>query len=166
MSPTHVILATMETLLLQTKLHIPPTRARLVSRAHLITQLNEGLDRKLTLISAPAGFGKTTLLSAWAIEAKRPVTWLGLDEADNDTTRFFAYLIATLQSIDDRIGRAVDALLQAPHIPAAKSLMTTLVNDIAAIAPPFALVLDDFHFLVSNSRYGIEFQKIELVKER
>jgi LuxR family maltose regulon positive regulatory protein len=89
----------MTTPLLQTKLYIPPVRPELVSRPRLIEQLNAGLHRKLTLLSSPAGFGKTTLLSEWVGSCGRPVAWLSLDEGDNDPTRFWAYFIAALQTV-------------------------------------------------------------------
>ena len=85
--------------ILATKLYIPPPRPKVVLRPRLIERLNEGLHRKLTLISAPAGFGKTTLVSAWVAGCDRPVAWLSLDEGDNDPTRFLTYLVAALQTI-------------------------------------------------------------------
>ena len=85
--------------LLLTKLYIPPPRPDLVSRPRLIERLNEGLHHKLTLISAPAGFGKTTLVSEWIAGCDRPVAWLSLDEGDNDPARFLTYFIAALQTL-------------------------------------------------------------------
>src|SRR5512140_2374181 len=92
--------------ILVTKLYIPPTRTGVVPRAHLIERLNEGLvkGRKLTLISAPAGFGKTTLVSEWVADCGRPVAWLSLDEEDNDPTRFLIYLIAALRTLTPETG--------------------------------------------------------------
>jgi LuxR family maltose regulon positive regulatory protein len=109
----------MSTLILATKLYIPPTRPELVPRPRLIERLNEilgqkqGFDRKLTLISAPAGFGKTTLVSDWFHQSKVPVAWLSLDESDNDLTRFLTYFVAALQTIESagNIGKgALNAL--------------------------------------------------------
>ena len=97
----------MATSILVTKLFIPPPRAELVPRAGLIERLNHGLDRKLTLISAPAGFGKTTLVSEWVAGCNRPVAWLSLDEGDNDPARFLTYLVAALQTISKDIGTGV-----------------------------------------------------------
>ena len=138
-------------MLLTTKLYLPPTRPELVSRPQLVKRINTGLHKNLTFISAPAGFGKTTLLSEWAIESPRPVTWLTLDESDNDVNRFFSYLVSALKSIDERIGRTIHPLLHAPQIPPAKSLVTILINNISPIDTPFTLVLDDFHTLVEIS---------------
>ena len=90
--------------LLLTKLYIPPPRPKIVLRPRLIERLNEGFcTRKLTLISAPAGFGKTTLVSEWVAGCGRPVAWLSLDEGDNDPTRFLTYLVAALQTIAPKI---------------------------------------------------------------
>ena len=89
----------MPTPILATKLYIPPPRPKVVLRPRLIEWLNEGLHRKLTLISAPAGFGKTTLVSEWVAGCERPAAWLSLDEGDNDPTRFLTYLVAALQRV-------------------------------------------------------------------
>src|SRR5450756_2249014 len=99
----------MATPVLATKLHMPPPRNRIVLRPRLIVRLNEGLSasRKLTLISTPAGFGKTTLVSEWAAACERPVAWLSLDEGDADPIRFLTYLIAALQTIMENIGEGV-----------------------------------------------------------
>jgi LuxR family maltose regulon positive regulatory protein len=144
----------MTTPLLTTKLHIPSTPPKLVERPRLIERLNEGLygrggrfARELTLVSAPAGSGKTTLVTAWLSGSDRPATWLSLDESDNDPARFFAYLVAALQRVEAGIGQAAQAMLQAPQPPLPQSLLTTLINDIAATPHPFVLVLDDYHLI-------------------
>src|SRR5438876_5322444 len=107
----------MSTPLLATKLYIPPPRPNVVLRPRLIARLNEGLHRKLTLIAAPAGFGKTTLLSEWVAICQRPVAWLSLDEGENDPTRFLVYLVAALQTIAANIGSGVLGMLQSPQPP-------------------------------------------------
>lgn len=144
----------MSALLLQTKLHIPQPRPDLVSRHHLTERLNQGLvgkedrfARRLTLLSAPAGFGKTTLAAEWLDGLERPFGWLCLDEGDSDPARFFTYLVAALQTIDPGIGRAVQAMLRAPQSPPQQALLTSLVNDISTTPTPFALVLDDYHLI-------------------
>ena len=101
--------------LLQTKLYIPPTRAEIVARPRLIERLNEGLHQKLTLLCAPAGFGKTTLVSDWLQQLNIPTTWLSLDESDNDPVRFLAYFIAALQKIEANIGKGALSALQSPQ---------------------------------------------------
>jgi LuxR family maltose regulon positive regulatory protein len=133
--------------LLQTKLYIPPTRPELVPRPRLTERLNAGLHRKLTLISAPAGFGKTTLLSEWVAGCGRPVAWVSLDKDDNDPTRFWAYCIAALQTVRADIGEAALAVLHSPRPPSIDATLTTLINEIAAIPDGFALVLDDYHVI-------------------
>ena len=105
--------------ILATKLYIPSPRAKVVIRPRLIERLNEGLlsDRKLTIISAPAGFGKTTLVSEWINGCGRQVAWLSLDEGDSDPIRFLTYLVAALQTIAPSIGAEVLCALQSPHLP-------------------------------------------------
>jgi LuxR family maltose regulon positive regulatory protein len=161
----------MATPLLTTKLYVPRARPELVSRPRLTEQLNEGLTRKLTLVSAPAGFGKTTLLSEWLSDwrlpiadsrlgtdsdsiANRkskienpPVAWLSLDEGDNDPARFWAYLIAALQTVQADIGKAALAMLQSPQPLPVEAVLTALINEIAVVPHPFVLVLDDYHLI-------------------
>jgi LuxR family maltose regulon positive regulatory protein len=131
--------------LLKTKLYIPPVRPELVPRPSLIQRLNAGLHRKLTLVSAPAGSGKTTLVSTWLHSGDRPSTWLSLDAGDNDPIRFFTYLIAALQKRDGDIGQSVQHLLEASQSPRPESLIMALINDIVATPESFVLVLDDYH---------------------
>jgi LuxR family maltose regulon positive regulatory protein len=147
--------------LLATKLYIPPVRPELVSRPRLIERLNAGLNRKLTLISAPAGFGKTTLVSEWVQEvgtqhAVPPqAAWLSLDEGDNDLVRFLAYLITALRTlvlsgvegIEVDTGKGALSALQSPQPPPAEAVLTSLINDAVAIPDPIVLVLDDYHLI-------------------
>src|ERR1700694_3173152 len=121
----------MSTPILATKLYIPPLRPNAVSRFRLIERLNEGLhlNRKLTLIAAPAGFGKTTLLSVWIASFDRKVAWLSLDEADSDATRFLTCLVAALQKkIARNIGEEILNLLQSSQPPPATTLLPALLN--------------------------------------
>ncbi|MEZ4659194.1 MAG: LuxR C-terminal-related transcriptional regulator [Caldilineaceae bacterium] len=133
--------------ILQTKLYLPPPRPQLIARAHLIERLNAGLDRKLTLVAAQAGAGKTTLVSAWLAHLDRPAAWLALDEADSEPGRFGLYVIAALQTIDRALGRAAQSVLEASGAPAVDVLLTSLINDIATLTMPIILVLDDYHFI-------------------
>jgi LuxR family maltose regulon positive regulatory protein len=130
-----------------TKLYLPPLRPNVVSRPRLIERLNEGLHRKLTLISAPAGFGKTTLISAWVKGINQPTAWLSLDEGENDPTRFLTYLVAALQTIATTLGEGVLRMLQSPQPPPLEAILTALLNDLTTIKDPFVLVLDDYHVI-------------------
>jgi LuxR family maltose regulon positive regulatory protein len=133
--------------LLSTKLYAPRTGTNLVSRPRLHSYLDEGLTRKLTLVSAPAGFGKSTLVADWIATLDRPAVWISLDAGDNDPARFLAYLIAALQQIEAAIGQATQSLLRAPERPDIEALLTLLVNDIATVPGAFVLVLDDCHLI-------------------
>jgi ATP/maltotriose-dependent transcriptional regulator MalT len=137
----------MSTPILATKLYIPPPRPKVVLRPRLIERLNESLRSKLTLISAPAGFGKTTLVSEWVAGCERPSAWLSLDEGDNDPARFLAYLVAALQTIAANIGKGVLGMLQSPQPPPTESILTVLLNEITAISDNFVLILDDCHVI-------------------
>jgi len=136
--------------LLATKLFIPPPRTSIVSRPRLIERINEGMQGKLTLISAPAGFGKTALVSEWITSCGQPVAWLSLDEGDNDLKRFLAYLIAALRTIMQNIGEGALSLLDAAPLPEIEPILTSLLNEIALIPDHFILVLDDYHLLESK----------------
>ncbi len=136
--------------ILFTKLYIPPTRPRIVLRSRLIERLNECLHCKLTLVSAPAGSGKSTLVGQWAASCGRPVAWLSLDEGDSDPTRFLTYFVAALQTITKDMGKGVLEVLQAPQPPSIESILTTLLNEIAFIPDHFILVLDDYHEIDSK----------------
>ena len=160
--------------ILATKLFIPPPRPGVVLRQRLIERLNEGLakGRKLTLISAPAGFGKTTLISEWIADCGRQrepavhepsvreplvrAAWLSLDEGDNDPIRFLAYLIAALQTLSSKTGGAnigvgALAMVQSPQPPPIETILIALVNEIVSIQDEFVLVLDDYHMIDAKS---------------
>lgn len=136
--------------ILATKLYIPPHRPKVVLRPRLIERLNEGMHRKLTLISAPAGFGKTTLVSEWITGCEYPVSWLSLDEGDNDPTRFLVCLIAALQTIEPDISTGLLKALQSTQSPPIESILITLINDITNSLSDFILVLDDYHVINSK----------------
>lgn len=135
-------------LLLQTKLAAPVIRDRLVARARLFQRLEEGLlqeaafQRRLTLVAAPAGYGKTTLVAGWLRQAGRPFAWLSLDETDNDPSRFLAYLLAALRPLG--VGGAAGQALQSPQPPPVEAVLSILLNEISQ-GRPFTLVLDDYH---------------------
>src|SRR5438132_4156479 len=134
--------------LLETKLYIPSRRRSVVARARLIERLNRGAESKLTLVSAPAGFGKTTLLAEWLAAAPadgRSSAWLSLDESDNDPASFWTYLIVALQTVAPEVGADALALLQAPRPPPIETILATVLNELSAISRDVVLVLDDFH---------------------
>lgn len=131
--------------ILATKLYIPQPRTKVVRRPRLTDRLNEGLDRKLTLISVSAGFGKTTLVSEWVSGCDRPVAWLSLDEGDRDSTRFFNHLVAALQTITVNFGEGVLSALHSQPSPPNESILTLLLNEISALPNKFVLILDDYH---------------------
>ncbi|MCC6189152.1 MAG: AAA family ATPase [Anaerolineales bacterium] len=184
----------MATPILATKLYIPPPRPQVVARPRLLECLNEGLrsGHKLTLVSAPAGSGKTTLISAWVYQKDAPpetplrnagqargaggellrgdldesgatlqpssfslhpsrVAWLSLDEGDSDPTRFLTYLVAALQTVAAGIGESSLATLQAPQPPSTETILTALLNEIAALPEPLVLVLDDYHVIEAQA---------------
>ena len=138
--------------ILATKLYIPPPRAKNILRPRLIERLNEGLYSgcKLTLISAAAGFGKTTLASEWLAGSQRPVAWLSLDEGDNDPPHFLTYIIAALQTITANFGAGILNVLQSPQPPSTESILTALLNEITTIPDHFIFVLDDYHVIDSK----------------
>jgi LuxR family maltose regulon positive regulatory protein len=135
----------MPTPILTTKLYIPPPRPNAVVRPRLIERLRAGLHGKLSLIAAPAGFGKTTLVSTWLAACGRQVAWVSLDEGDSDPTRFLTYVVAALRTIVPTIGEELFAVLLSPQPPPIDSLLPTLLNEIAALPQPMLLVLDDYH---------------------
>ena len=146
-SPGHTIAASP---LLETKLYVPRWRTGLVPRARLIERLDRGTERKLTLVSAPAGFGKTTLLAEWLAAipaAERPAAWVSLDQSDNDPALFWAYFITALQKVQSEVGESALSLLHSPQPPPIESVLTTLINEINAIEDDFALILDDYHVI-------------------
>ena len=135
--------------ILATKLYIPPSRRSVVLRPRLVERLDEGLSagHRLTLVSAPAGFGKTTLVGEWVAGCGRPVAWLSLDEGDSDPSRFLTYLIAALQTVAPGIGEGVLTVLQSPQPPPLEATLTALLNDVTTIPNPVVLILDDYHIL-------------------
>lgn len=147
----------MSTPILTTKLYLPPPRPDHVPRPRLLEQLNSGLHRKLALISAPAGFGKSTLVSAWLANLRpgadaptqqehRPA-WLALDESDSTPGQFLSYFIAAIQTVVPEMGSAALAMVQSPQPPPIDAILTTLLNELATITEPLVLVLDDYHLV-------------------
>ena len=136
--------------LLTTKLYVPQAHPNLVPRVRLSEKLEEGMGRKLTLISAPADFGKTAFSSEWRMMHsgdQYPVSWISLDEDYNDPARFLSYFVAALQTIKSDIGEPALVSLRSPQPPPVESVLTALINKVAAVPNEFALVLDDCHVI-------------------
>ncbi|RPI28846.1 MAG: hypothetical protein EHM70_16310 [Chloroflexota bacterium] len=140
----------MTTDLLASKLYFPPHRPNLVQRPHILESLDAGLSGKLTLVSAPTGFGKTTLVSEWIRDCGHPAAWLSLDKNDNDPSRFLIYLIAALQRIDSEIGVDVRAALQESLSPPYEILLTRLISEMERLPEKSIIVLDDYHLIDSK----------------
>jgi LuxR family maltose regulon positive regulatory protein len=143
----------MNEILLQTKLGIPSMRSTAITRSRLLEKVNTGLVdgseflRKLTLVSAPAGYGKTTLITEWLHGLGLPVAWLSLDAPDNDPNLFMAYLLAALQSIQPGFGISIQAMIQTPQPPASEVLLTIMLNELESLPALTVLVLDDYHVI-------------------
>ncbi len=145
----------MQTSLLQTKLHIPRSRSNIVARPQLVQKLDTNRKRKLSLISAPAGFGKTTLLSEWINGSKQPVAWLSLDKGEDDPVRLLTYLTAALGTIEADLGAGTLGLLDSPQHPPLEALVAALINDIDGRAESFILILDDCHLVEAQGAYDL-----------
>ena len=132
---------------LKTKLCVPPLRPGWILRPRLDKRMDEGFERKLTLVSAPAGFGKTTLLVDWIRRHNVPAAWFSADISDNEPPHFLTYIILGLQSLEAAIGKAALTMLQSPQPPPIEPILINLLNDISHIPTDFALVLDDYHLI-------------------
>ncbi|NQT74708.1 MAG: hypothetical protein HQ553_18375 [Chloroflexi bacterium] len=143
--------------LLQTKLFAPLVPPELVSRPRLIERFEAGLHRKLTLVSAPAGFGKTTLLTEWVhqhredSQVQMPVGWISLDKDDNDPSRYWTYYVEALQMIHPDMGRSVIDMIQSPQPQPVESFLTSLINELNIRTEPFVLILDDYHMIENET---------------
>lgn len=133
--------------LLATKTYIPPSRENYIPRLRLIERLNTGLSCKLTLVSAPPGFGKTALVSQWGRQTGQPMAWLSLAEGDNEPLRFWRYVVAALQTIDAGIGRGLEAGLASGQLCSLDTVVEVLIGDLVACASSPVLVLDDYHLI-------------------
>ena len=146
--PLSSIIISVINTLLQTKLYLPPTRTTIVPRSRLIEQLTKGLNGKLTLLSAPAGFGKTTLITDWLSQLEHSIAWVSLDEEDSDTQQFFRYVATATRPFPSN-PQTLATLLQAPQPQPAKALAAALINDCTTLSTPCLLVLDDYHAVES-----------------
>jgi LuxR family maltose regulon positive regulatory protein len=141
----------MTEILLHTKLSVPPLRNILVSRSRLVDLANNNLllgdefQRKLTLVSAPAGYGKTTLVVEWIQRLGMPLGWLSLDESDNDPAKFMAYFIEAIHGVQPEFGASLKRIIQSPQPPPQEVILTIIINELTALVSPFILALDDYH---------------------
>ncbi len=140
-----------ESHLLVTKFTLPPARTHLLPRAPLIERLNQSSALPLVLLSAGAGYGKTTLLASWASQSSRPVVWLSLDHLDNDPLRFWQAVLVALRTHFSALGEAALAQMQAPQPPQMIPLLTTLINDLATAGEEVILILDDYQVIEESS---------------
>ena len=145
----------MKTDLLASKFYFPPHRPDFVQRPRLLECLDTGLGGKLTLVSAPPGFGKTTLVSEWIRDSGRPAAWLSLDKNDNDPARFLIYLIAALQHIDPEIGVDVQAVLEESPSPPYEILLTSLIREMERLPDKSIIALDDYHLIDSKQVHEV-----------
>jgi LuxR family maltose regulon positive regulatory protein len=136
---------------LATKLYLPRVRPDLVARLRLHERLDAGLRRALTLVCAPAGFGKSTLIAEWLHQTGRRTSWLALDAGDSDPAVFLRYLVAALQRLASGVGATMLTLLQLSPLPPPETLLTALLNDLATLSEDGILVLDDYHVLEGSS---------------
>jgi LuxR family transcriptional regulator, maltose regulon positive regulatory protein len=147
--------------LLATKLHVPRPRPGFLVRPRLLQRLTEGTAGALTLVCAPAGFGKTSLLGDWARRSRQPVAWLSLDGGDSDPTRFWRYVAAALDQLRPGVGQRVEALFQGGQ-PPLEAVLTVLVNELVQGSEAVVLVLDDYHLIEGPAVH----QSLELLLER
>jgi LuxR family maltose regulon positive regulatory protein len=149
--------------LLTTKLYVPPVPSRWVSRPQLVERLTDGLrsGHKLILVSAPAGFGKTTLVSDWVRQQELSTAWLSLDRGDDDPARFWTYLIAALQSQRPGVGQKALSALESPQPPPLETVLVTLLNELTELAGTMVLVLDDLHTIAAQAVHDTLFFLIE-----
>jgi LuxR family maltose regulon positive regulatory protein len=136
--------------LLKTKLYIPTPPARRVKRLRLLDLMDRSQEKALTLISAPAGFGKTTLLAGWIAQTDLQVAWLSLDKGDNDPYRFLSYFIAALESIQEGIGNEAHQIMQSLQLAPPHIILASLINNLGKLAEPYVLVMDDYQFITEH----------------
>lgn len=151
----------MSTPFLSTKFFIPQPRKTFLLREHLFDMLNEGIQCKLVLVSAPAGYGKTTLITSWLNDQELPVTWVSLDSGDNDHYRFFGYFLEALRKIDSRVGETLLLMLQSSMPPSQDNFAELVLNEISCLSHDCILVMDDYHLINNPAIHTALFQIIE-----
>jgi LuxR family maltose regulon positive regulatory protein len=146
--------------ILETKLNPPALSRNHISRFHLIENLNNRENRKLTIVSAPAGFGKTTLLAEWAAENLGQVAWLSLDKEDNDPTRFWSYVVAALQKTHNSLGSGLTPIIRTPQHFSVDVFLAGLIDQVSRVLAPITIILDDYHLIESKSIHETLFKLI------
>jgi len=142
-------------ILISTKINRPAVDQKWVKRPRLMSRLNEGRKRRVTLISAPAGYGKTTLVVQWLEQVTGHAAWLSLEKSDSDPDRFLKYVIASIRTVFPKFGLKIESLISSPTLPPPDYLADTLIADLAALNKPLVIVLDDFHTIVSEAAHMI-----------
>jgi len=152
--------------IIRTKINKPRLTSDLVQRPHLVEYLNRGLDRKLTLVSAPAGFGKTTLVLSWLGVCQKPSVWLSLDESDNDLSIFLLYFVAVIRNRYPQACENANRLLEANQLPPLDYIAASLINDIIEIDEPFIIAFDDYHHILNENIQGLMTRLIKAQPEQ
>lgn len=137
--------------ILLTKLNRPALDSKWVERPHLTARLNEGLKKRLTLISTPAGYGKTTLVAQWIDQITEKSAWLSLEREDSDPDRFLRYLVAAVRKSFPKFSSKIESFLQTPILPPPDFLADTVISELAALKKPLVIVFEDFHAIESES---------------
>ena len=140
---------------LETKLHRPPVGRKYVHRPHLMARLDQNRDKPLTLVSAPAGYGKSTLISSWLEACEDPGAWISLDKNDNDLRTFITYLISAAETLFPRSCRKTQLMLKTPNLPSIAAFSTSLLNELDRIAQPFFIVLDDYYRIEETTIHNL-----------
>lgn len=141
--------------LIRTKLHRPPVGPDFVSRPRLLERLEKYRQRPVSLVSAPAGYGKSTLVSSWLEACDCPGGWVSLDKNDNDLHLFLSYCLTAIQQMFSDAGRKTLAMLNAPTLPPVSALAGSFINELELIEQPFILVLDDYHHIQDESVHDL-----------
>ena len=149
--------------LLVTKLHRPRALALLVQRQRLLQALTAGLDQRLTLVSAPAGYGKTTVVNQWLDSVDLPWAWISLDEHDGELATFLSYFLAAVRSVYPNAGRSTEPLLRAPSLPSPERLADFLLHDLDALPGPLILVLDDYHMIQTANVHAVMIRLVQFL---
>ena len=153
-------------ILIQTKLYRPAIGPNSVARPRLVSRLDEALIGSVTLISAPAGYGKTTLVLQWLNQRRMPAAWLAVDETDSDPDRFFSYVVAAVRTVVPEFGSDIERLLSAPQLPPPEHLADAVVNELAALKQLLLIVLDDYHRFTSQTINEIMTRVLQYLPEK